>query len=79
MKDKVEEAVKPVTDNIDDKDKQATLTGAINDCVIDGCNAMKYQESEYCLRHQTSMVSKNEIEKLDSNDEGQQKWWNDCQ
>ena len=62
-----------------EKDKQATLTGAINDCVIDGCNAMKYQESEYCLRHQTSMVSKNEIEKLDSNDEGQQKWWNDSQ
>ena len=60
-----------------EKDKQAELAADNNNCVIDGCNAMTYQVSEYCLRHQPSMVSKDETEKLNSNDEDQQKWWND--
>ena len=62
-----------------EKDKQAELAAASNDCVIDGCNAMTYQESEYCLRHQPSMVSEDETGKLNSNDEDQQKWWNDSE
>jgi hypothetical protein len=62
-----------------EKDKLAELAADNNDCVIDGCNAMTYQESNYCLRHQPSMVSEDETEKFDSNDEDQQKWWNDSQ
>tara|TARA_B100000035_G_C20906304_1_gene511825 strand:+ start:376 stop:660 length:285 start_codon:yes stop_codon:yes gene_type:complete len=58
-----------------EKDKQAELDAANDNCVIDGCNAMTYQESEYCLRHQPSMVSKDETEKPDSNEEDEQKWW----
>ena len=44
-------------------------------CVIDGCNAMTYQESEYCLRHQPSMLPRDETGKLDSNEEDEKKWW----
>ena len=46
-----------------------------NNCVIDGCNAMKYQESEYCLRHEPSMVPGVETGKLESNEEDDKKWW----
>lgn len=60
-----------------EKDNQAQSAVVNNDCVIGGCNAMTYQESEYCLRHQPSMVSKDETEKPDSNDDDQQKWWDD--
>ena len=62
-----------------EKGKQAEFPAVNNNCVIDDCNAMTYQESEYCLRHQPSMVSKDETEKPDSNDEDQQEWWNDGQ
>ena len=62
-----------------EKGKQVEFPAVNNNCVIDDCNAMTYQESEYCLRHQPSMVSKDETEKPDSNDEDQQEWWNDGQ
>ena len=48
---------------------------ANNNCVIDGCNAMTYQESEYCLRHQPSMLPRDETGKPDSNGEDEKKWW----
>ena len=62
-----------------EKDKQPEFAAVNNDCVVDGCNAMTYQESEYCLRHQPSMASEDETEKIDSNHEDQQEWWNDSQ
>ena len=48
---------------------------ANSSCVVDGCNAMTYQESEYCLRHQPSMLPRDETGKPDSNEEGEKKWW----
>ena len=39
-------------------------------CSIGGCNAMIYEESEYCLRHQPSMVSEEETEQ-------EENWWSD--
>lgn len=58
-----------------EKDKLAEFDAANNNCAIDGCNAMAYLESEYCLRHQPSMMPKDETEKPDSNEADDKKWW----
>ena len=43
-----------------------------NNCSIDGCNAMRYEESEYCLRHEA-------FPPKESKEETQQEenWWSD--
>ena len=43
-----------------------------NNCSIDGCNAMRYEESEYCLRHEA-------FPPKESKEETQQEenWWGD--
>ena len=43
-----------------------------NNCSIDGCNAMRYEESEYCLRHEAfpPKESKEEIHQ-------EENWWGD--
>ena len=43
-----------------------------NNCSIDGCNAMRYEESEYCLRHEAFPTK-------ESKEETQQEenWWSD--
>lgn len=48
---------------------------ANSSCVVDDCNAMTYQESEHCLRHQPSMLPIGETGKPDSNEEDEKKWW----
>ena len=39
-----------------------------NNCSIDGCNAMRHEESIYCLRHKPSKKSKEETEQ-------EENWW----
>ncbi|MBH33814.1 MAG: hypothetical protein CMB75_05435 [Euryarchaeota archaeon] len=60
-----------------EKFNQAQSAMVDNDCVIDGCNAMKYQESQYCLRHHPRMVSDMETGKPDTNGVDQQNWWDE--
>ena len=55
--------------------ENSELDSANSSCVVDGCNAMTYQESEYCLRHQPSMLPRDGTGKPDSNEEDGKKWW----
>ena len=41
-----------------------------NNCTIDGCNAMRYEESIYCLRHKPSKEPKEETQQ-------EENWWED--
>ena len=41
-----------------------------NNCSIDGCNAMRHEESIYCLRHKPSKKSKEETQQ-------EENWWGD--
>ena len=55
------------------KENQETKFVSINNnCSIDGCNAMRYEESEYCLRHEAfpPKESKEEIHQ-------EENWWGD--
>ena len=51
------------------KSQETKIVPINNNCSIDGCNAMRYEESIYCLRHKPSKESKEEME--DEN------WWED--
>ena len=53
------------------KENQETKFVSINNnCSIDGCNAMRHEESIYCLRHKPSKKSKEETEQ-------EENWWED--
>ena len=41
-----------------------------NNCSIDGCNAMRYDDSVFCLRHKPSKESKEETQQ-------EENWWED--
>ena len=41
-----------------------------NNCSIDGCNAMRYEDSIYCLRHKPNKESKEENQQ-------EENWWGD--
>ena len=41
-----------------------------NNCSIDGCNAMRYEDSIYCLRHKPNEESKEETQQ-------EENWWED--
>ena len=41
-----------------------------NNCSIDGCNAMRHEESIYCLRHKPNKESKEETQQ-------EENWWED--
>jgi len=41
-----------------------------NNCSIDGCNVMRYEESIYCLKHKPSKKPKEETEE-------EENWWED--
>lgn len=55
-----------------EKDKSAeTKFVSINDnCSINGCNAMRYEDSIYCLRHKPNEESKEETQQ-------EENWWED--
>ena len=52
------------------KSQETKIVPINNNCSIDGCNAMRYEDSIYCLRHKPSKESKEE-EMEDEN------WWED--
>ena len=53
------------------KENQETKFVSINNnCSIDGCNAMRHEESIYCLRHKPSKESKEETQQ-------EENWWGD--
>jgi len=49
------------------KSQETKIVPINNNCSIDGCNAMRYEDSIYCLRHKPSK----EEEMEDEN------WWED--
>jgi len=59
-----------LSDNGKDKSTETKFVSINNNCSIDGCNTMKYEETEYCLRHEPSMVSEEETEQ-------EENWWSD--
>ena len=52
------------------KQQETELVSNNNNCSIDGCNAMRYEESIYCLRHKPSKESKEETQQ-------EENWWED--
>ena len=54
------------------KQQETQFVSINNNCSIDGCNAMRYEESEYCLRHEA-------FPNKESKEETQQEenWWGD--
>lgn len=52
------------------KQQETELVSNNNNCSIDGCNAMRYEESIYCLRHKPNKEPKEETQ-LEEN------WWGD--
>ena len=54
------------------KQQETQFVSINNNCSIDGCNAMRYEESEYCLRHEA-------FPPKESKEETQQEenWWGD--
>jgi len=44
-------AVESVREELKGKSQETKFVSINNNCSIDGCNAMRYEESEYCLRH----------------------------
>ena len=63
-------AVEVVREELKGKPQEAEFVSINKNCSIDGCNTMKYEETEYCLRHEPSMVSEEETEQ-------EENWWSD--
>ena len=61
----------PAVEAVREGKSQETKFGPINNnCSIDGCNAMRHEESIYCLRHKPSKESKEETQP-------EENWWGD--
>ena len=52
------------------KSQETKFVPINNNCSIDGCNAMRHEESIYCLRHKPSKESKEETQQ-------EENWWED--
>ncbi len=63
-------AVEVVREELKGKPQETKFVSINNNCSIDGCNAMRYEESIYCLRHKPSKESKEETEQ-------EENWWSD--
>ncbi|HJO42561.1 MAG TPA: hypothetical protein QF508_04050 [Candidatus Thalassarchaeaceae archaeon] len=59
-----------VREELKGKPQETKFVSINNNCSIDGCNAMRYEESIYCLRHKPSKESKEETEQ-------EENWWSD--
>ena len=44
-------AVESVREELKGKSQETKFVSIKNNCSIDGCNAMRYEDSIYCLRH----------------------------
>ena len=63
-------AVEVVREELKGKPQETKFVSINNNCSIGGCNAMRYEESIYCLRHKPSKESKEETEQ-------EENWWSD--
>ena len=52
------------------KQQETKFVSISNNCSIDGCNAMRYEESIYCLRHKPNKESEEETQQ-------EENWWGD--
>ena len=52
------------------KQQETKFVSINNNCSIDGCNAMRYEESIYCLRHKPNKESEEETQQ-------EENWWSD--
>ena len=52
------------------KQQETKFVSINNNCSIDGCNAMRYEDSIYCLRHKPNEESKQETQQ-------EENWWED--
>ena len=52
------------------KQQETKFVSINNNCSIDGCNAMRYEESIYCLRHKPNKESEEETQQ-------EENWWGD--
>ncbi|MEL0213724.1 MAG: hypothetical protein VXA41_04885 [Euryarchaeota archaeon] len=52
------------------KQQETKFVSINNNCSIDGCNAMMYEDSIYCLRHRPNEESKEETQQ-------EENWWED--
>ena len=63
-------AVEAVREDLKGKSQETKFVSINNNCSIDGCNAMRYEDSIYCLRHKPSKESKEETQQ-------EENWWGD--
>ena len=63
-------AVESVREELKGKSQETKFVSINNNCSIDGCNAMRHEESIYCLRHKPSKKSKEETQP-------EENWWGD--
>ena len=52
------------------KQQETKFVSNNNNCSIDVCNAMRYEESIYCLRHKPNKESEEETQQ-------EENWWGD--
>ena len=52
------------------KQQETKFVSINNNCSIEGCNAMRYEDSIYCLRHKPNKESKEETQQ-------EENWWGD--
>ena len=63
-------AVESVREELKGQPQETKFVSINNNCSIDGCNAMRHEESIYCLRHKPSKESKEETQQ-------EENWWGD--
>ena len=63
-------AVESVREELKGESQETKFVSINNNCSIDGCNAMRYEESIYCLRHKPNKESKEETQQ-------EENWWGD--
>ena len=61
------------------KSQETKFVSINNNCSIDGCNAMRYEDSIYCLRHEAFPSKESKSFVLCCLEETQQEenWWGD--
>ena len=63
-------AVESVREELKGESQETKFVSINNNCSIDGCNAMRYEESIYCLRHKPNKESEEETQQ-------EENWWSD--
>jgi len=63
-------AVESVREELKGKREEAEFVSSSKICSYHGCNAMRYEDSIYCLRHKPNKESKEETQQ-------EENWWGD--